>query len=210
MTDDQWLARARARVAHGAGWETPDAELLAAPAAAEAPTSSLHCPYCPKAFALVEFQQDVRVSETPLLYCRNCYGFWAAGDSLSEGFDSEYVDEPALLAAQAPPRCRSCFGYLKPDGVCAKCGQARPPTACPACGKAMQRFDRGGVTLDACDRCHGIWFDMGELAAVYGLHPSEDRPLTGSTGAPALAPNGPSWLTGAFVVARTLLPFVGL
>jgi hypothetical protein len=211
MSDDEWLARARARQAHGDGWETPGAELFAAsPPPPDHTPARPRCPYCPGAFLLTEFHPDVAASQVPLLYCRNCYGFWAAGDSLSQGFESEYVDAPALLAAQAPPRCRSCFGYLKPDGVCAKCGKSRPPTSCPACGKEMQRFDRGGVTLDACDPCHGIWFDMGELAAVYGLQPGEDQPLPGATTPPALSGHGSPWLAGAFAVARALLPFAGL
>jgi Zn-finger nucleic acid-binding protein len=144
------------------------------------------------------------------LYCRNCYGFWAAGDSLSQGFESEYVDDPALIAAQAPPRCRECFGYLKPDGMCAKCGKSRPPMACPVCSRAMQRFDRGGVTLDGCEPCHGVWFDMGELAAVYGLKPGEERPLPGVGDPNQPQQSGHEALNAAFIIARTFLPFIGL
>jgi Zn-finger nucleic acid-binding protein len=39
---------------------------------------------------------------------------------------------------------------------------------CPACGDAMgrRRLDRGGIEIDACSRCGGMWLDGGELDAL--------------------------------------------
>ncbi|MGK2965957.1 MAG: zf-TFIIB domain-containing protein [Tepidiformaceae bacterium] len=105
-------------------------------------------------------------------YCPRCFGFWAAKDALSRGVHDEGSDHPATLAAQAPVRCRSCFGRLKDDGTCRKCGQSLPEYRCPACSAPMQRHREGGITLDHCGPCSGTWFDTGEVRAMYGLQPA--------------------------------------
>lgn len=40
------------------------------------------------------------------------------------------------------------------------------PRRCPRCGVDMDGRLFGGVTLDRCARCHGLWFDGGELQVV--------------------------------------------
>jgi len=37
---------------------------------------------------------------------------------------------------------------------------------CPKCRSDMQQLDVGGTVIDRCDRCHGIWFDAGEMEAL--------------------------------------------
>jgi membrane associated rhomboid family serine protease/Zn-finger nucleic acid-binding protein len=37
---------------------------------------------------------------------------------------------------------------------------------CPECRTPMAAYPQGSVTLDVCARCHGLWFDAGELAKV--------------------------------------------
>lgn len=39
---------------------------------------------------------------------------------------------------------------------------------CPTCGIALIPETLDGVELDACPRCHGLWFDAAELAQTAG------------------------------------------
>ena len=46
-----------------------------------------------------------------------------------------------------------------------------PPTKrknyhCPADGKKMKRKDYGGITVDVCSDCNGVWLDDGELFSL--------------------------------------------
>lgn len=177
--DAQWLAQARARVAAGGPWErTPDQVERAAHAvrdARPAPASTLlTCPYCDDHPPLQTFTRYELVTATPLRYCPNCYGFWAAGDSLALGVARSRTDHPALRAAQAPRRCRACNGHLKPNGLCAKCHQPVPATNCPECHRPMDRFEQKGIAVDACGTCRGTWFDMGEITAIFGISSPPD------------------------------------
>ncbi|MBI2299195.1 MAG: zf-TFIIB domain-containing protein [Armatimonadetes bacterium] len=40
------------------------------------------------------------------------------------------------------------------------------PRECPACGGPLRPWPPGGVTVDGCDQCGGVWFDGHELQAV--------------------------------------------
>lgn len=37
---------------------------------------------------------------------------------------------------------------------------------CPKCSSEMSEESRGGVRLDLCGVCFGVWFDAGELEAL--------------------------------------------
>lgn len=37
---------------------------------------------------------------------------------------------------------------------------------CPKCGMQLEEIDFGGVRVDRCSACEGIWLDRGELEAV--------------------------------------------
>lgn len=56
---------------------------------------------------------------------------------------------------------------------------------CPKCGQQMQEQDRGGVKIDVCSGCGGVFFDKGELELLLraeepaGLLSSLRRRLTG-------------------------------
>jgi len=40
---------------------------------------------------------------------------------------------------------------------------------CPLCTDQMLRpHHRGGIEVDICPRCHGIWLDRGELESLLG------------------------------------------
>lgn len=44
--------------------------------------------------------------------------------------------------------------------------------ACPRCRKAMERPHVGGIALDVCRHCRGVWFDHGELRKITEIHKS--------------------------------------
>lgn len=49
---------------------------------------------------------------------------------------------------------------------------------CPVDGETLVMADRGGVEIDYCPKCRGVWLDRGEL----------DKIIERSIGAPAAAP----------------------
>ena len=42
----------------------------------------------------------------------------------------------------------------------------RPPYLCPADGSKLTREDYGGLPVDTCDECRGVWLDDGELVSL--------------------------------------------
>lgn len=38
--------------------------------------------------------------------------------------------------------------------------------ACPKCDGTLMEADYGNIKIDVCNKCHGVWFDAGELAQV--------------------------------------------
>ena len=42
----------------------------------------------------------------------------------------------------------------------------RPDYNCPVDGHAMERKDYGGITVDVCGDCKGVWLDDGELFSL--------------------------------------------
>ncbi|MEP7075690.1 MAG: zf-TFIIB domain-containing protein [Acidobacteriota bacterium] len=42
---------------------------------------------------------------------------------------------------------------------------------CPKCDGTLHATDFEGIKIDVCDKCHGAWFDAGELAQV--IHKDE-------------------------------------
>ncbi|MBW7923093.1 MAG: zf-TFIIB domain-containing protein [Rubellimicrobium sp.] len=43
-----------------------------------------------------------------------------------------------------------------------------PILMCPNCNVGMQELDRGGVVVDMCPQCRGVWLDRGELEKMLG------------------------------------------
>jgi Zn-finger nucleic acid-binding protein len=37
---------------------------------------------------------------------------------------------------------------------------------CPKCDGALMEADFQNIKIDVCNKCHGVWFDAGELAQV--------------------------------------------
>src|SRR5690606_23169646 len=109
------------------------------------------------------------VPPAPLRHCPLCLGIWVAGAGLSAGFSPDLANHPALRAGTRPRLCPQCTTRLSAEEVCPKCAYKRPELACPSCGEAMQRQAMGSIIVDSCAACRGIWFDAGELRAVYDV-----------------------------------------
>ncbi len=70
---------------------------------------------------------------------------------------------------------------------------------CPKCQSKMRSVERGGVTVDVCKQCRGVFLDRGELEQLmvaesryFGLIPAEQEPapIVGLRGDPAASPAG--------------------
>jgi Zn-finger nucleic acid-binding protein len=48
---------------------------------------------------------------------------------------------------------------------------------CPACDDALNKKEAGGITVDVCGSCRGIWFDQFELMKVDEPHESAGEAL---------------------------------
>lgn len=215
LSDEEWLARARAR--YGTFGEYVPEEVATLPPPAEAveaqapPAPGPCCPRCEERPALQIFPRRELVSYEPLRFCPQCYGFWARRDALTPGIAEPGELHPALAAAPAPARCRLCFGRLKPDGSCRDCEAPPEIIACPACDLPMSRFEEQGVTLDRCDGCGGLWFDMGEIVRVYG--PAEPRSLASAYVQQLKREEDDeepeqAWQIAATILIRLFLPFL--
>ena len=59
---------------------------------------------------------------------------------------------------------------------------------CPVCVSPLQPVDRGGIEIDVCSRCRGVWLDRGELdklierTAQHGGHEDHDDDGDGGDG----------------------------
>lgn len=64
---------------------------------------------------------------------------------------------------------------------------------CPVCQGQMREVNKGGVLIDTCTQCRGVWLDRGELeklSAMMGDVPPASAGFLG-TPAPAMAQTQP-------------------
>jgi Zn-finger nucleic acid-binding protein len=40
---------------------------------------------------------------------------------------------------------------------------------CPRCNSSLTARTRGGIEIDTCEKCGGIWLDKGELGKLFEL-----------------------------------------
>ncbi|KAA0241233.1 hypothetical protein EDM76_00395 [bacterium] len=193
MTDQEWMAQARARIGRGEDWEAPvGAPLAIIPAPPPGKTTLLTCPFCAGQRVLEVFRRYEVAATEPLLYCPGCYGFWAKGDALDHGVADPYDEHDALFAVRGPLRCRACAGRLDKDSVCRECGKGLPLLNCPSCGNVMAHKTLRGVAVDTCEGCKGTWFDVGELSAAFGLKRPQSLPMQ-TVDEHAISEEAPGW-----------------
>lgn len=87
-------------------------------------------------------------------FCPPCRGIWLDGGELE-----------ALRAGRASPARELDAQAEAEDDL----EQRRAVTVlglCPRCQRALETETLGGVEVDRCGRCGGIYFDAGELPVV--------------------------------------------
>lgn len=103
-------------------------------------------------------------------HCTRCGGAWFhAGEvgrlrlASPEDLWLHMAQRDSVHAMQ----CHSCNTLLARDQArCGACGW-QVTLDCPECNQAMESGSQAGITLDACRRCKGVWFDHHELATVW-------------------------------------------
>jgi Zn-finger nucleic acid-binding protein len=103
-------------------------------------------------------------------HCTRCGGAWFdAGEvgRLRMASPDDLWRHVAQRDAVHAMQCHSCNTLLQRDrDECAACGW-HVTLDCPECDQPMESGSHHGMTLDACSRCKGVWFDHHELAAVW-------------------------------------------
>ncbi len=134
----------------------------------QAGEARLACPVCLGA-VMVKLRPSANAALT-LDHCRRCGGVWFDAGEVPQlrGCKPEALWAHVALRPEAYRmkchRCQASFERNKPE--CPACGwQNQLP--CPACRARLQPVEQDGLRLDACRRCHGVWFDNTELAEVW-------------------------------------------
>ncbi len=129
------------------------------------------CPVC-----LVAMDKAVLGGAAGVLtldHCARCGGVWfSQGEvhQLATLAPAELWVRVAPRADQVRPPCHGCGAPLDRDlPRCLACGLVNE-VACPVCDEVMTRHQHDGLSLDACRRCHGVWFDHHELAAIWRMN----------------------------------------
>jgi Zn-finger nucleic acid-binding protein len=63
---------------------------------------------------------------------------------------------------------------------------------CPKCHSVMRTYNRGGVQIEQCDGCRGVFLDYGELEALTRLESQWAQPAPPPV-APAPHYGQPAW-----------------
>jgi len=100
----------------------------------------MNCPKCQK-----EPLKRVDEDGIELDYCQKCGGIW---------FDENELD--AVLGKHK----KVSFDKIKNDSTAMTTDYQI--AMCPVCSVAMKKAPEGGIMLDQCPKCNGIWLDGGE------------------------------------------------
>ncbi|HUP89472.1 MAG TPA: zf-TFIIB domain-containing protein [Longimicrobiales bacterium] len=66
-------------------------------------------------------------------------------------------------------QCHSCSALLERDAMrCDACGWNNQ-LDCPRCQRPLTSSEHGGLKLDACKHCRGVWFDRHEFQEIWTL-----------------------------------------
>ena len=110
------------------------------------------------------------VAAFTLDHCTRCGGAWFnAGEvgRLRMASPDDLWRHVAQREGVHAMQCHSCNTLLERNrNVCEACNW-HVTLDCPECNQPMQSGTHSGMTLDACSRCKGVWFDHHELAAVW-------------------------------------------
>ena len=117
--------------------------------------ANLFCPACKK--QPMEKSQD---SQTKLEVdsCPECLGIWFDAGELETFYQSRE------LVQRFTPVGGDSLHHTYEISASAR--------RCPRCRKGMERPLVGGISVDVCRDCRGIWFDNGELQKVTQIYRS--------------------------------------
>ncbi|HEX8390824.1 MAG TPA: zf-TFIIB domain-containing protein [Longimicrobium sp.] len=123
---------------------------------------------CPACLGVVLQKVPVRPG-LHIDHCPRCGGNWILD-----------VDAPRLVAVPEAAACAALGGRSESSYLCHGCQAPLKRNAprckgcgfpnvlqCPGCGTAMSRKQSGGVTLDVCGPCRGVWLDHAELVTLW-------------------------------------------
>lgn len=161
------------------------------------------CPVCP-GLPMRKIEVGTGPGQTKLDECGRCGGIW---------FDAGEVDRLRRLGARAierhvtlkqeayRKRCGSCdASYLRNADRCPAC-KAPNLLRCPGCTELLEPTRTGGITLDVCRRCRGVWFDSVELKEVWNTALVQHRGARPTTAADVAANS-----MDTFLLASLLMP----
>lgn len=95
--------------------------------------------------------------------CPECQGMWFDGDELSRFLQGGSLRREFARVAEAEPL--QSVGFTIDTRV----------RRCPRCRTALGERLHGGVTLDVCQACRGIFLDDGELRRITAQYEKGDR-----------------------------------
>ena len=85
--------------------------------------------------------------------CPDCHGLWFDAGELRQMLKSEGMKSRFLAGSSAAAAAQSGESSSR---------------HCPRCDLALQHLELGGVTVDVCVGCSGVWLDAGELMHLVG------------------------------------------
>jgi Zn-finger nucleic acid-binding protein len=106
----------------------------------------LSCPACKKIAMKKFIDGDI---DLIIDSCAKCCGLWFDGGELRRFFTSDQLKGQFLLER------------IKHDSY--SYSMVTTQRACPRCRKGMDHPVVGGISVDVCRDCEGIWLDFGEL-----------------------------------------------
>jgi Zn-finger nucleic acid-binding protein len=142
-----------------------------------------------------------RTGGLTLDHCPRCGGVWFERGEIQQLAAAKPADLWAEIAPRADmpkPPCHKCGSPLDRDAdKCGVCGKSNE-ISCPHCDRTMARRSLHGLVLDVCERCHGVWFDHKELAAIWTLNLAAMGRRQPGRGAEAAAIGGDVLLNAMF------------
>lgn len=120
----------------------------------------MNCPVC-KNQALETIKDSTTGLEVDT--CGTCLGVWFDSGELETFYKSS-----DLQKRLTPAGSQSLHHTYEVSNTARRC---------PRCRKGMERPLVGGISVDVCRECRGIWFDDGELAKVTQIY--KNRGLVG-------------------------------
>jgi Zn-finger nucleic acid-binding protein len=110
--------------------------------------------------------------------CRRCGGIWLEKGEI-QGLRAHKTGNTREQIVSRPRvqrvHCHECLGLMdRQADKCPECGWANV-LDCPDCAGPMRMASHGGLRLDICQTCQGVWFDHDELESIWS--PSFDRAL---------------------------------